>query len=62
MKVYPFTTLLLFYRLPATAFQSLFERFPESLVRVVQVIHCNAVITRVTGAIKSNRIINDTAL
>ena len=25
-------------RLPATAFQSLFERFPESLVRVVQVI------------------------
>ncbi|XP_060559524.1 patatin-like phospholipase domain-containing protein 7 isoform X2 [Ruditapes philippinarum] len=29
------TTIL---KLPATAFQSLFERFPESLVRVVQVI------------------------
>ena len=25
-------------------------------------IHCNAVITRVTGAIKSNRVISDTAL
>ena len=24
--------------------------------------HCNAVITRVTGAIKSNRVISDTAL
>ena len=40
MKVYPVATMLLFYRLPATAFQSLFERFPESLVRVVQVIQC----------------------
>ena len=25
-------------------------------------IHCNAVITRVTGAIKSNRVMSDTAL
>ena len=25
-------------------------------------VHCNAVITRVTGAIKSNRVISDTAL
>ena len=25
-------------------------------------IHCNAIITRVTGAIKSNRVISDTAL
>ena len=25
-------------------------------------VHCNAVITQVTGAIKSNRVISDTAL
>ena len=31
-------------------------------VRGITALHCNAVITRVTGAIKSNRVISDTAL